>query len=161
MKIKITRTHNHNLAHRAGIWVCPHCDWQDEGDNKLSAFDKFICAVVLETVHGKHGSVVTVSECPKCHKKSWVHAAFHSFSEWSDHTPEVKMAVKEEHARRHTQAVSRFADSLCAKCVYLRKLECDTLPIVSCTHGKTKEQTDRYMPSCFTETECKDFLARP
>ena len=177
MKRKIVRSVDlERISHRAGITNCPHCDFDKQDSDPWA---KNAIVLMLDTAYGKHGSVVVVSECPKCCKKSWVHQPFSFFNDWSDHYPEDwKAAAQAEFTRRHCEAVSRFADSLCAKCQHLRRLECETLPIVSCTYGAPvgedadtwRTATGRWSPpiadrkaylhSCFTETECPKFKPR-
>ena len=152
------------IAHRAGITACPHCDFDaDREHTDGDVWAKTAMVLILDTVQGKHGSVVVVNECLKCFKKSWVHQPFSFFADYHDgYSAEWKEAADAEHTRRHVESVSRFADSLCAKCAHLRSLECDTLPIVECTYGAPPPVAGRkqYLHSSFTEIECPKFVAR-
>lgn len=146
-----------SIRHRAGITTCPYCN------HNADDWAKTATTLVLATVHGKHGSVVVVNECPECFQKSWVHQPFSFFASYSDdYTEEWKSAANEERGKRHLEAVTTFADSLCAGCAHLRSLECDTLPIVHCTKGDPVpiEGRKARLHSCFTELECGRFLAR-
>jgi hypothetical protein len=144
--------------HRAGITSCPHCD------HNADDWEKTATTLVLATIHGKHGSVVVVNECPKCFEKSWVHQPFSFFDKWTDgYSEEWKAAANAEYAKRHLAAVTTFADSLCARCSHLRSLKCDTLPIVECTKGNPApiEGRKEYLHGSFTEKVCDKFLVRP
>lgn len=149
-----------SVRHRIGVTRCPHCDHDSD------EWEKSAVLLVLCEVHGKHGYVVVVNECPKCFEKSWVHQPFTWFQDYHDEYPEEwKTAAQKEYTRRHVAAVSKFADSLCAKCAHLRKLECETLPIIKCTYGEDEEAKlpvgrKFYYHSCFTTSECPAFTAR-
>lgn len=153
---KIISEMDHSITHRAGVWTCPHCDYQED-NYSVGKWEKGALTLVLAIVHGKHGSVVVISECPKCFKKSWVHAEFSRFEEWSNTYPkEWKEAAIKERDRRHIASLIRFTDSLCARCRHLRRLECNTIPIVDCTYGRESER----LHHCFAETKCKAFALR-
>ena len=165
MKTNIVRSLPDGILHRAGITSCPHCGFiSSRGDiaRSCDVWAEKAKTLVLDTVHGKHGSVAVVSECPECFELSWVHQPFSFFSEWMDiYSVAWKRAANAEHTRRHMDAVHTFADSLCAKCQHLRSLECDTLPIVQCTFGTLPVVgREEFLHNSFTETECPQFLAR-
>lgn len=157
-KCKIVQGLPAGIAHRVGVDSCPHCG---KGFNyDLGPWEKSATHVVLDIVHGKHGSIAVVSECPECFEKSWLHFTSSSFGDFANEfTEEIRLAARKELDRRHLGAVVTFVNSLCAGCKHLRKLECDTLPIVRCTYGQ--ERKDDYLHSSFTETNCPKFEARP
>lgn len=160
LKLKVVRSFDPQAVdHRADFMHCPSCGTKHEPE----IWDANAAKLILEIVHGKHGSLTIVSECPKCFEPSWVHTPFSAFGEWGEEwVPDNwKKAAAEEHTRRHVRSVHRFADSLCAKCVHLRSLVCDTLPVVHCTLGEPPPTDGKvYLHSCFTETECPAFQAR-
>ena len=151
------------IPHRADFTSCP-CEGCDARFD-FEVWDKHAVMLVLDPVRGKHGSVVLVSECPTCFGRSWVHCSFDAFL-WDETQPKAwRSAVAKERGVRHLSAVHTFADSLCARCQCLRTLECDTLPIVHCTMGKTKFAKDAngvdimdYSFSC--ADQCGKFVPR-
>lgn len=121
-----------NVEHRVGVTSCPHCD---HNDNDYDSWHAGALAIVTEIVHGKHGSMAVISECPKCFKKSWVHEAFSAFS-YTDAYAEWKELAAKTEAERHRKGLIVFCDSLCVRCVHLRGFEGDTLCWKKCTMGK-------------------------
>jgi hypothetical protein len=154
-KRKIVSSLPKGILHRGGIWTCPHCDWQAP-DHSTAPWAKAAVMLVTDIVHGKHGSIVYVSECPGCFKKSWVHVDLSTMgSTWNDDFPaEWNKKAKEVRAARHLAAMQLFMRSQCSKCRWLRKFECDTLPIVECTYGPGEPD---HLRSSFTDTECTQF----
>jgi hypothetical protein len=148
-------------GHRADFEHCPSCDARFDDQT----WDEAAVIMSLEVTGGKHGSVVIVSECPKCFEKSWVHNTFCSLSCGVTFPEHWRKAAAEEHTRRHTAAVHVFTDSLCAQCAHLRKLECDTLPLVDCTDGKDEHAKlppgrELHLRHSFSEAACTNFKQR-
>ena len=153
----VSSTDTAKLRHRGTFTDCPYCSHRME----MEGWEKLADTLVIEEVHGKHGSVVVVAECPSCFKRSWVHQPFQFFEKWHDaYPPEWKAAAMAEHSRRHMHAVHEFADSLCAKCIHLRSLEIDTLEIIECTMGNELSTPPPRLHHHFGETECAEFKAR-
>ncbi len=149
------------IAHRRGVTHCPHRDFKDE---EYDVWHAAAIMLVTEIVHGKHGSLAVVAECPKCFKKSWVHEGSSAFRVYEYYKQWTEIAEK-VFAARHLVALRRFTDSLCATCVHLRKLECDTLPIIDCTYGKDENAElppgrTFYMHHCFTTQKCEVYKKR-
>lgn len=150
------------VDHRADFEHCPSCDKKFSGEK----WDAQATALVLGIVHGKHGSLAVVSECPACFEKSWVHQCFSTFRITDDFPSDWKDVAAKEEACRHLEALRTFCDSQCSRCAHLRKLECETLPIVECAFGKKGEHEKCspnqkfYYHRCFTETACPAFAPR-
>ncbi len=150
------------IYHRVGITHCPHCDEKFEHEE----WCKTAIAIVTDVVHGKHGSIAVVNECPKCFEKSWVHesdSAFHAYMNW--YPKEWTEVAEKVYAARHLAALRRYNDSLCATCEHLRALECKTLPITRCTYGKNENtilpgERKFYYHSCFTTQKCPAYKKR-
>lgn len=148
--------------HRANFENCPACDHKIDS-RKWTA--NHSCTLVVAEVAGKHGSVVVVSECPKCFKKSWIHQDFAFFSDWHEEYPyNWRDAATKEHERRHRATLESFCKSQCANCQHIRSLEIDTSAIVHCTKGreptKIPGRKDRLDYNFGGETDCDKQLQR-
>lgn len=118
--------------HRSDFKTCPHCDATFDNDK----WDRSARILIREIVHGKHGSMAVVSECPKCFKPSWVH---HSIStlHWlmREIVPKWERPVEDEYNRRKLRAIREWSASLCVQCVHVGKVVCDTSTSRSCICG--------------------------
>ncbi len=141
--------------HRAGVTNCPHCDFTPPMFEKGDTWAKAATTLILDEVHGKHGSLAVISECPTCFKKSWVHQPFSFFEDYHEMYPEDwQKAATKEYDRRHLESVRALSQSLCIGCDHLRKVKVDTHVVVDCTLGRPDTERLQY---CFTTTECKHF----
>lgn len=142
------------ILHRVGVWKCPHCDWQD-ADHAVAPWERAGILLVTDIVHGKHGEIAYVSECPSCFKKSWIHVGLdHASSKWNEDFPEEwRKKAAEVRDQRHLSAMRTFMASQCARCVHLKEFECRTLPIVKCNLGQPSD----YLHTCFSRTDCNSF----
>lgn len=131
---------NHN--HRRDFETCPSCGHR----MKYEDWDKYATILILDIIHGKHGSVGVVSECPKCFEKSWTHQLVigyfeHISEEWQD-------AVDKERKERIAVAQRNWDTSLCRTCKRIDKAprEKDTIAYRTCYTGmgSVTKKCDQY-----------------
>jgi hypothetical protein len=150
------------IDHRRGVTSCPHCDFND---NDYTAWHVGAVILVTEIVHGKHGSMAVVAECPECFKKSWVHESFSAFSCYDEYPEDWKRIAKQTEDSRHEVALKEFCDSLCVSCKHLRGLEANTLCWKKCTMGKDDkaklpEGRTFYYHTGPGQQECAEYVKR-
>lgn len=117
--------------HRKDFQTCPNCDHE----MLYTDWDNYATHLVLDTIQGKHGSAVIVSECPKCFEKSWVHQDLrsdieHISEEWQE-------ALSKELKDRIAIAQREWDLSLCRTCKKIEKTPQikDTIAYRSCAKG--------------------------
>lgn len=132
MKKQIVSSWDLNIRdHFGDSKTCPNCDFEQEYDE----WAKLATKLVLDTVGGKHGSVVVIMECPKCFGSIWVHVPI-PFSEYDDAYPKewVAATVKEDDKRRLI-ALREWAKGLCGNCKHLGGGNISTTAYMNCTYG--------------------------
>jgi len=127
--------------HRKMIDICPFCGFTQ----KPMKWNEQAHILVLDEVQGKHGSIVTITECPKCFECSWLHQeipieTYYGFSKkWA-------AVTKKEYAKRHLQSLRDWAHSICGDCASLKSGEAITVAWRNCGIG-----------SGYPETKCNSF----
>jgi hypothetical protein len=105
--------------HRSDFESCPHCEHQ----MKDAEWDQCAVELIIEPRCYKSGYVIIMSECPKCHGKSWVHnrMATIAFGCWPQ---SWKDAVEKRDCEDRLDALREWGKGLCWRC---KKLESGTV----------------------------------
>jgi hypothetical protein len=129
--------------HREDFETCPNCSRKMDSNKWL----KISHTLILEPRFYRRGSVVIISECPKCFHSSWIHEPIDSFK-YNDFPVKWKEAVERQGEKLKIKALRDWAFSLCGRC---KKL----------TNGRVEYSTyrDCEIGSGSAEKECCYFRA--
>jgi len=154
------------IAHRAGVHYCPHCEWDD--DRYGQTFDELphLREVLLDSRRGITNAVILISACPSCKELSWVHVDINHFLYYTGHSDNKELkyiytAVRAEYDRRVALCKKTWQESKCRTCKNIKEIDDGYLyPIVRCpgSSGCATDDCDRYVKTRRMKTRIKKAL---
>lgn len=123
-----------DICHRAGITMCPECDY--DGDLESWGIEHATHIILDPQIYLKSDSIIMISPCPKCGELSWVHQRIDGILSDASRKkiPESTIVkIKKERIRRIRNSVDQLYNSPCMTCANVAdlsfnlhfRIECD------------------------------------